>query len=97
MEGRILLFPLAAALVGAALGYAAARWIAPWAGWALAVLGLGGAVWLVLEGQGRAGMEGLGYVVIAMLMLAPAGLGAALGTLVRLAGRARAARDGRKR
>jgi hypothetical protein len=42
-------------------------------------------------------MEGLGYVVIAMLMLAPAGLGAALGTLVRLAGRARAARDGRKR
>lgn len=81
MELRIVAFPVVAALVGALAGYVLARWVAPWLGWVLAALGLGGAVALFLLGQGREGYEGMGYVIIAVLMAAPGGLGAALGTV----------------
>ena len=82
MDGRLLLLPLAAAVIGGGLGYALARWLGRWWGWALALTGLGAAVWLILNGQGQDGMDGLGQVVTALLIAAPAGLGAALGTIL---------------
>lgn len=95
----IVAFPLGSALLGAALGHVLARWVAPWLGWALAAALLGAAVLLVLSGQGRPGFDGLGQVIMAVLMAAPAGLGAALGTVIALARArrqdARRHRDGR--
>ena len=90
MEPMLLVMPLGAALVGAALGFAATRWIAPWLGWVLAALALTGAVVLALSGQGRPGFDGLGYIIVAVLMLAPGGLGAALGTVAAMIVAARA-------
>jgi len=96
MEPMIVVLPLGSALLGAALGLSLARWVAPWLGWALAAVLLGAAVVLVLSGQGRPGFDGLGQVVLAVLMAAPAGLGAALGTVIALA-RARHQGAGRHR
>lgn len=81
MNLRLIAIPVVSALIGAALGYGAARWVAPWLGWLLAAAGLAAAVGVALAGQGRPGMDGLGMVVAALLILAPAGLGAALGTV----------------
>jgi hypothetical protein len=81
MEWRIAVFPVASALVGALAGYVLARWVAPWLGWVLAAAGLAGAVALVVMAQGREGYEGMGYMIVALLMAAPGGLGAALGTV----------------
>lgn len=82
MDLRIAAFPLVAALLGMALGYAAARWVSPRLGWALVILALGTALVLGIMAQGRSGMDGLGHIVVAVLMAAPAGLGAALGTVI---------------
>ena len=78
MEWRIWLIPALAGLIGLAAGWALARWRGPRAAWWLAgALGLA-AAGLVLAARAAQGMEGLGYVIIAIFMAAPAGLGAAL-------------------
>lgn len=89
MNAGFIATPLVAALVGLALGYAAARWVGIWLGWVLAALGLGGAVALWLFSRGQAGMEGLGYFVSALLIATPAGLAAALGTVLAMIAAAR--------
>lgn len=81
MSWRVIAFPIVAALLGTALGYAAARWVASWLGWALCGACLGGAAVMLVQAQSSTGMDGLGQVVLAVLGLAPAGLGAALGTV----------------
>lgn len=73
------------ALVGVVLGAALARWVSARLAWGLCALLLIGALALVVMGQGRPGMDGLGYVILAVLFLAPAGLGAALGTVIAAA------------
>jgi hypothetical protein len=90
MNLTLVVMPVGSALLGVALGFVAARWVAPWLGWALAGISLLGAVVLVIRAQPAEGMDGLGYFVLAMLVLAPGGLGAALGTVIaalRTAGR----------
>lgn len=84
MELRIVAFPVVAALVGALAGYVLARWVAPWLGWVLAAASVAVAVALVVMAQGREGYEGMGYMILALLMAAPGGLGAALGTLAAM-------------
>jgi hypothetical protein len=89
MNWNLIATPVVAALVGLALGYAAARWVGPWLGWLLAAAGLGGAAALWLASAGQPGMAGLGYFVVALMIAAPAGLAAALGTVIALIGAAR--------
>jgi cation transporter-like permease len=90
MEWRLILFPVAAALLGIGLGWALARWAVAGLAWAVCALLLAGALAMVVSGQGRPGFEGVGYVAVAVLMLAPAGLGVALGTVILAAQRRRA-------
>lgn len=72
---------LLSGLVGLVLGWLLARFLRVWAGWAL-VGGLAVAVaGFILAGQSAQGMEGLGHVVVAMVLAAPAMLGAVIGTL----------------
>ena len=81
MTWRLVVIPAVAALLGLLAGWLLARWLGPRAAWWLAgglALAAGA---LILAGRGAQGMEGLGYVVVAILMAAPAGLGAALGGL----------------
>lgn len=82
----IIATPLIAAALGIGLGYALARWLRPWLGWALAALALGAALVLIFQAQSAQGMEGMGLFVLSALMLAPAGLGAALGTVLAALG-----------
>ena len=84
MSPGFIATPLVAALVGLALGFAAARWVGVWLGWVLAALGLGGALALWLVSAGLPGMDGLGYFVGALLIAMPAGLAAALGTVIAM-------------
>jgi hypothetical protein len=87
VEWRIWLIPAVAGLTGLAAGWALARWRRPRAAlWLGGVLGAV-AVVLILAARAAQGMEGLGYVVVALLMALPAGLGAALaGAWVRWRG-----------
>ncbi len=81
MEWRLWLIPAIAALIGLAAGWGIGRWWGPRAVWWLAgTLGLL-AVGLILAARAAQGMEGLGYVVLALFMAAPAGLGAVLAGL----------------
>ena len=77
--------PIGAALLGIALGFALSRWVAGWVGWSAAALGLGAAVGLAWRAESLPGMEGLAQFVLALLVIAPASLGAALGALLALA------------
>jgi hypothetical protein len=85
MDWRIASFPIVSALLGLALGYALARWVSARSGWVLVVVCLGAALVLGIMAQGRSGMDGLGHIVVAVLMAAPAGLGAAIGTMIAVA------------
>lgn len=82
MDLPVALIPIGAALIGMALGFVVAHWGALWVGWALSALGLGAAVLLAIIGDGRPGLEGLGHVLVAVMAVAPAGLGAAFGTVI---------------
>lgn len=81
MEWRLWLIPAIAALIGLAAGRGIGRWWGLRAVWWLAgSLGLL-AVGLILAARAAQGMEGLGHVVLALFMAAPAGLGAVLAGL----------------
>lgn len=86
MNLSIVAMPLISAVLGIGLGYALARWLRPWLGWAAAGLALGVALVLIVQAQFAQGMEGMGLFVLSALMLAPAGLGAAVGTVLAALG-----------
>jgi hypothetical protein len=78
VEWRIWLIPTIAGVIGCAVGWLLARWRRPRATFWLAAVLIAAAVALILAARAAQGMEGLGYVVIAIFMAAPAALGAAL-------------------
>jgi len=78
VEWRIWLIPTIAGLTGFAAGWMLARWRSPRATFWLAGALVAAAVALILAARAAQGMEGLGYVVMAIFMAAPAAFGTAL-------------------
>mgnify|MGYP001270049911 FL=1 len=79
MNWRLILVPSVAALLGIAAGWALSRWLGRRAEWWLVGGLIFGALVLILAGRAAQGMEGLGYVVMAIFMAVPAAIGASLG------------------
>lgn len=67
---------------GVAAGWALARFWRRWAPWVLAGVLIMGAVALIIAGRRAPGFEGLGYAIMALVMLMPAAGGAVLGGLL---------------
>ena len=78
-EARVLLILAIALGLGLAMGWALARYWRPGAAWALVGVLVLGVVALILAGRRAQGFEGVGYAVMALVMLAPAALGVAVG------------------
>ncbi len=79
---RALALALAAAALGGILGWAAGRFLSFWAGLGLAALGLVALIWVGVLARLSPGMEGLAFFVLAVLVIAPATLAAALGAVI---------------
>lgn len=77
----LIYIPLLSGLFGLALGWGLAVWRAPRVALWLALALFAGAVGLVFLGRSAGGWDGLAYVIMAVLMLAPAALGCGLGAL----------------
>jgi hypothetical protein len=82
MEPVVVAMPVVSALLGAGLGYAATRRVSALLGVGLAVATLLVALALVLTAQGRPGFDGIGPLLLGVLILGPAGLAVALGTVI---------------
>lgn len=78
-EARALIILAIALGLGLAAGWALARFWRRAAAWALAGLLLVAVVALILAGRQAPGFVGLGYAIMALVMLAPAALGVVIG------------------
>lgn len=74
---------VSSALAGGAAGFLVARRGRRRLAWGLAAALLVAALALGLRGDALPGYEGLGHIIIAVLVLAPGGLGVGLGTVLR--------------
>ncbi len=80
----LILWPIVCFAIGGAGAYMLGRGGWRRIGWALAALLVLGAVGLVAAGRGAQGMEGLGYVALALFFLAPGAAGALTGLTIGL-------------
>ena len=78
-EARVLLVAAIALGLGLAAGWLLARFWRPGAAWGLVALLAVAVVALILAGRQAQGFGGMGYVIVAVVMLSPVALGAALG------------------
>jgi len=81
MEPAVLGLVLASVLAGLVPCWALARFSSVWAGCVVAGMLAVAMVGFILAAQSAQGMEGLGYIVLAMIFAAPGMVGAALGTV----------------
>lgn len=88
---RLTLIVLVCLGAGAGLGWLVGRLLGRGAAWGLALGGLAAMAWLILLGRSAPGMEGLGFVLFAVLFVLPGTVsGVAVAWWVGSAGAARA-------
>ncbi|ROU00284.1 hypothetical protein [Histidinibacterium lentulum] len=86
----VYIIPVIGFLIGLGPGFLMARKGQAWAAAVLILVGIAAGVWMVLEGRAQTnGWDGIGYGIVAFLMIAPAVAGVTAGAIWGLVARSR--------
>ncbi|WP_116599696.1 hypothetical protein [Primorskyibacter marinus] len=82
IAGMVYLIPAFSLMTTLIVAHVVVRGRRGWIAAAMAGLALTGMVWGIWQGRQQVGWDGIGYTIFAVLMMAPAVIGTALGALI---------------